>query len=462
MGITNRIYSHAPIALQNLLLSSYGAYLGWLRYGVDYRKALTRLRSLENLPREKWKVVQDDELQKLITHAIEKCSYYSENFHGLKTQIQAIRTDNLHQHFPLLRKDTVRSQAESFYAREKQKRHTSINTSGSTGSPLSVLTTKTSISTNYAFFENFLNSHGVSHRDKSATFAGRMIIPPNQINPPYWRHNTAQNTWLLSSYHLSEESCGAYIAFLSDLKPTFIDSYPSAIATLARHINKHQISHKIRPRVIVTSSESLSTEARNEIEEAFSCKVADQYGNAEMAGFIAQCPQGSYHANPFYGLIEVVDNEGAPLPYGATGNLALTGFINPSMPLIRYVIGDSAALTEFSCACGSSFPVVSELLGRTDDLIVLADGRKIGRMDPLFKGLHGITEAQIIQKAISSIEAHVVYSPECVNKQEVGVLLAAAIKDRLNADIEIEVLEVPSIPKGANGKFKSVISLVQR
>ncbi len=461
MGVANSFYDRVPIGLQNVLLSLYGAYLGWLRYGEDYRRACAEISALETLSQLELEAYQSRQLEVLIRYAIEQAPYYASNYADLKNKIDKINVNNLKDFFPLLKKGVVRDNPEAFYAKQQGTRYTTINTSGSTGSPLSVLTTRASVSRNYAFFERFLNVHGVSHRDKSATFAGRMIIPSTQMAPPYWRHNIAQNTWLLSSYHLSDATCGAYIDFLNELGPLYIDSYPSAVATLARYINKHRIIHKIRPRIIVTSSESLTDEARQEIMQAFSCEVADQYGNAEMAGFIAQCQEGQYHANSLYGVVEVVDKRGAPVPPGTVGDLALTGFVNTSMPLIRYVIGDSAMLSTQHCACGSHFPVVKELLGRTDDLIILPDGRRIGRMDPLFKGIDGIVEAQIIQISVDHIEVHVVYSANCADKQGVGVMLKTAIRGRLNAEINVEIKDVSSIKKGANGKFKSVVSLVE-
>lgn len=462
MGFANKVYELSPVFLQECMLSLYGLHLGRLRYGSEFQESLAEIISCERLSGVEIEERQSELLRRVVFHALQHSGYYIKNYRNLLRNVSAIDSKNLREFFPLLSKDVVRNNMESFYAKESGVKYSLINTSGSTGSPLIVLTSRKSISRNYAFFERFLNTHGVSYKDRSATFAGRMIIPPHQQEPPYWRRNMAQNTWLMSSYHLSDVTCGEYVRFLDELRPSFIDSYPSAITTLARFINKHRVSHAIRPKVIVTSSESLTDDARQEIEDAFGCRVADQYGNAEMAGFIAQCEHGSYHANPYYGLMEVVDAEGNPVPPGTVGNLALTGFVNPSMPLIRYLVGDSVVLSESRCQCGREFPVVREIMGRTDDLIILADGRKIGRMDPLFKGLDGLSEAQIIQRQLDQFEVRVVYANDSVNRQEVVQKLSSAIRSRLNADVNVVVTQVSSIEKGANGKFKSVVSLVRQ
>ena len=49
------------------------------------------------------------------------------------------------------------------------------------------------------------------------------------------------------------------------------------------------------------------------------------------------------------------------------------------------------------CACGRSFPLIDQVIGRVDDPVKLTDGRSVGRLDHIFKGLDGILEAQIRQ-----------------------------------------------------------------
>ena len=78
-----------------------------------------------------------------------------------------------------------------------------------------------------------------------------------------------------------------------------------------------------------------------------------------------------------------------------TGEAVTTGYGNRAMPLIRYRVGDTVTLTETPCACGSPQPVLHEVVGRTDDLLILPDGRVVGRLDPVFKGLAGLEEVQI-------------------------------------------------------------------
>ncbi len=89
-----------------------------------------------------------------------------------------------------------------------------------------------------------------------------------------------------------------------------------------------------------------------------------------------------------------------------------TGFNNASMPLIGYRCGDLVrpAPSKERCACGRWFPLIERIVGRVDDSIKLPDGRSLGRLDHLFKGVEGILEAQIRQDRLDALTIRVVPS----------------------------------------------------
>ncbi len=191
----------------------------------------------------------------------------------------------------------------------------------------------------------------------------------------------------------------------------------------------------------------------------FCCPVRDQYGSAEMAGFFAECEHGRYHVAPEYGIVEVVDADGAPVPIGGMGELCLTGFINPAMLLIRYLIGDAGRLSASSCACGRHAPVVESVEGRIDDVIITPSGRHVGRLDPAFKGMVGIRESQILQTASDQVLVRIVSDDR---SQVNGAGLVSNLTERIGTDVHIRIEFVDSIGKEANGKFRSVKSLLPR
>jgi phenylacetate-CoA ligase len=124
------------------------------------------------------------------------------------------------------------------------------------------------------------------------------------------------------------------------------------------------------------------------------------------------------------------------------------------MPLVRYEIGDSAARLEGPCGCGSSWTTFRQIIGRVDDVIVTPDGRRVGRIDHIFKGLHGIRECQVIQETARLIRLKIVMSGEFDQETQ----LLENIRERLGPAMQVELERVERIPRTSSGKFRSVIN----
>ena len=83
-----------------------------------------------------------------------------------------------------------------------------------------------------------------------------------------------------------------------------IMGFPSSLYLLARCTLEQDVP-PLRFEVAITSGELLMPEQREVIERAFGCRVSDQYGCSENCVFAAQCPEGSMHVSPDFGVLEV-------------------------------------------------------------------------------------------------------------------------------------------------------------
>ena len=462
MELINNLYNLSPTFIQNILITGYGYKLKKQRYGNTFRRYYKELLESQYYSSEELDNLQFKYFEELLVHATSHVPFYRDIVSKERININEVNLNNYTSYFPVITKELLRTRTNDFITTENiHEKLISNFTSGSSGTPLKVATSISALQRNYAFFNRFLTWAGVKYGDRCATFAGRVFIPPKQSKPPYWRYNLASNTLLLSSYHISPENITYYIRALEKFNPVFIDSYPSAIYQLAKHIVVNNHKHKITLSAIITSSETLFDYQRTTIEKAFNCKVYDHLGCAEMSTFITQCEHGKYHVNPEYGLIEVLDDDDNPVAPGEPGKLICTGLFNNVMPLIRYKLGDTIILSSDKCQCGRNFPVVKSILGRTDDLIIGCDGRKIGRLDPIFKKLDGtIKETQIIQTDLSNIIIKIA-AEENYNKQNTAIILSE-LKARVGDCMNFKVEYVSSIPKSSSGKFKTVVSLVNK
>jgi phenylacetate-CoA ligase len=135
--------------------------------------------------------------------------------------------------------------------------------------------------------------------------------------------------------------------------------------------------------------------------------------------------------------------------------------MNADMPLIRYEAGDRGALAsgQDQCSCGRSLPVLERVEGRLDDVLLTRDGRRIGRLDPVFKADLPIREAQIVQESLDLFKVRIV--PAQGYKPKDGEAIVKRLQDRLGR-IEVVLELVERIPRSANGKFRAVVSNLKK
>ncbi len=450
-AFATRAYFAAPVWVQNLLISAYGVKLRRLRYGPMQQEALARLRQSERWSAGELAALQLRELNRVVESARRTVPLFAAR--GLPgaplDSLERIRD------LPLLAKlDLQRAREEVTSSDFRGQRLEEVHTGGTTGTPLTIWCDRPTLQRNYAFFARFREWAGVAPEAPVATFAGRTLVPPEQKTPPFWRRNAAANTLLFSSYHLAPDTVEAYVRQLEVFRPELIDSYPSSLEPIARHILARG-GAAVRPTAIVTSSETLTPEVRQLLETAFATRVFDHYGAAEMAALVTQCAAGSYHVNPEFGILEVL-KDGEPARPGESGELVATGFINPVMPLIRYRTGDSAVQGDGGCPCGRAFPTIQAIEGRRDDVLVTPDGRRIGRLDPIFKAVATLLETRIVQDAADHVRVELVLQAPLAAEEEAS--LRRELANRLGPAMRITLLRVDQLPRTARGKVRAVVN----
>jgi phenylacetate-CoA ligase len=252
----------------------------------------------------------------------------------------------------------------------------------------------------------------------------------------------------------------SYLEALIQHRVRYLMGYSSSLYMLALHaIGRGR--QDLQLAVCISNAEPLYGHQRQMIAKAFHSPVCQTYGMAEIVTAASECPFGTMHLWPEVGIVEILDDEGNPVHPGETGHLVCTGLLNDDMPLIRYRIGDKASFPSdpARCACGRTLPILASIEGRVDDTIICPDGRRIGRLDPVFKGALPVTEAQIIQETPTSILVKVVPGLGYSNSTE--EILKKRIFRRLGKGIKIIIEPVHQIPRGPSGKFKAVVSLLR-
>ena len=460
MSVFDQLYNNSPPWFQNVMLSTYGIKLRYDRYWGEYHSYLKFLMKSQWYELEQFSQLQLAMLRDFISHAYNNVPYYRELFGQMGLKPEDIQTLEDIKHIPILEKKTLRLNPDSFRAQNyKHYNLVSLHTSGTTGTPMTIYTSRSCWRRRWAFVERFYQWSNLTNTNRSARFSGRIIIPPGQEdNKIFWRYNLANNQVLFSTYHMSDENVKYYVDKLKKFNPVYIDGYPSAIYILAKYLERNGAEGHITPRAILTTAETLLDYQRDVIEQVFKTKVYDQYASTEGAPFITECEYGNLHINPESGIFEFLKPDNTPADFGEMAQLCVTSFVTKAMPLIRYKIGDWAIKKAGHCGCGRKMPLVETIVGRVEDILYTKQRGYVGRLDPIFKKLpNSIVEAQIIQEDIDRITILIV--PDRITFQSSHLdMLEEELKYRLGSDIHITKEIVESIPRGAAGKFKAVIS----
>lgn len=454
-----KLYLRCPAIVQNTLVSILGCREKYLRYSGIYKEYY---RSIVENPKKNSQQVeryQTEQLKKIIYTVGSEVPYYQELFSQIRLPSQdKFRLSDM-ETIPILERETIRSRSNDFIKLAiNRKKLISLHTTGTTGTPLKIFCTAEVRQKNYAFFSRFLNSLGIDPHGSRATMGSRLVVRAEQTKPPFWRYSVFQKSLFLSSYHLSDCNIESYIDVLRKMKPSYIDAFPSSVYAISSYALRNNISLHGITKAIVTSSESLHHYQRKTIEETFGVPVYDQYGSVEMCVFIAQCKSGQYHLNYDYSHVELLNESGKRARPGEEAEVICTGFINDTMPLIRYNMGDRVLMPseeQALCDCGSKFPVIKKVLGRNDDVVQTPDGRRIGRLSGVFRG-YPVREAQYRQYKPDEIELLIVKDSEYNSITEKSILME--LQKRTGLSLKVIIKYVDSIERGKGGKRRLVIS----
>ena len=154
----------------------------------------------------------------------------------------------------------------------------------------------------------------------------------------------------------------------------------------------------------------------------------------------------------------MVDEQNRPCGPGASGRVLLTTLHNYAAPLIRYDIGDRAALAPDSpCGCGRGLPLLTRVSGKERPPLLLSDG---GRKDSHALGgalnnLDGVYQFQLVQHRVDRFTLNLVPAPGYTNAH--GERFAQALRDYVDGPVSIALKLHPGRIPSPNGKLRSIV-----
>lgn len=163
------------------------------------------------------------------------------------------------------------------------------------------------------------------------------------------------------------------IQFMMDFHTTALCATSSYALLLSEEIKKRGIKEKLSLKKGIIGSERWGEKMRNRIASDLGVKLYDIYGLTEIygPGIGISCDYANgIHLWDDYIYFEIVDPKtGRNLPDGEVGELVITTLLKEGAPLVRYRTHDLTRIIPGNCPCGSRFPRIDIITGRTDDMV---------------------------------------------------------------------------------------------
>lgn len=163
------------------------------------------------------------------------------------------------------------------------------------------------------------------------------------------------------------------------IRPDSIMCVPSFILKLVQYAEEHGIDYRNSSiRRIIGIGEGLRNQdfslnlLGSKIKEKWNVDLFATYSSTEMGATFSECPEGrGGHVHPELIIVEIIGEDGMPVPDGQSGEIVVTTLGVEGMPLLRFRTGDIAAKVVEPCACGRNSYRLTPLVGRKNNMIKL-------------------------------------------------------------------------------------------
>jgi phenylacetate-CoA ligase len=246
-----------------------------------------------------------------------------------------------------------------------------------------------------------------------------------------------------------------------ELGSTVIGATSSFALLLAELVERRGLRDQIALRVGIVGSERWGDVARRRIESLLAIKTFDLYGLTELwgPGTGVECERhDGIHVWSDHYLVEIIDPETLlPVPPGTLGEVVVTTLTKQATPLVRYRTRDLSYLYPEPCPCGSPYPRIARIEGRSDDQVkirgvifmpaqvdtVLADVDGAG---PEFQ-VH--IERDAAGRDALAIRVEADGGPGLVDE------LARRLRDKIGLRVDVELVAPGALPR-SEGKTRRV------
>ena len=256
------------------------------------------------------------------------------------------------------------------------------------------------------------------------------------------------------------------IQMMMDLKSTVITATSSYALLLAEEITKRGLKDRIYLKKGVIGSERWSEKMRSSIREKLGIELYDIYGLTEIYGpgiGINCSKQSGMHYWDDYIYIEIIDPAtGRPVPDGEEGEIVITTLVKEGAPLIRFRTHDISRIIPGDCPCGSKYPRLDMIKGRSDDMFKVHGVNMFpSQVEELLAMVDGVSSEYNINIAHDEEKNRdvILVTAEAegrVNFERTALKIRELFKSRIGVTPKITIVPIGTLPRSEK-KAKRVI-----
>jgi phenylacetate-CoA ligase len=332
------------------------------------------------------------------------------------------------------------------------------SSSGTTGTPVIIPYTAKDVDDWAKMFKRCYEFAGITDKDRI------------QITPGYglWTagigfQNGAEKLGAMA-VPMGPGNTDKQLQFMMDLKTTVLCATSSYALLLAEEIEKRGIKDKVYLKKGVIGSERWGEKMRKRISAELGIELYDIYGLTEIygPGIGINCIHDTgMHIWDDYVYLEIIDPKtGENVPDGEFGEIVLTTLVKEGAPLIRYRTHDISRIIPGECPCGSHFPRIDVIQGRSDDMVKFKGVNFFPKQIEEILALYPEVSSEY-QIRISHLEGRdtlrlYVETTGDVDFMNLAKRLEASVKSKIGFTPLVKVVEVGVLPRSEK-KTKRVI-----
>ena len=419
------------------------------------KKAKAALEEIKNIPESEYAAYVERKKKEIVEYHLKNTGFYREFFGSKKFESW--------EQVPVMKKADLQRPLEERFSRGFNRKNSYVGkTSGSSGHPFIFAKDKFCHALSWAEFNDRYRWYGID-LDKSAQarFYG---IPLDRLG--YFKERLKDRIgyrYRFPIFDLSESKMEEFLQEFQKKDFDYINGYTSSIVLFAKYLRKKNVVLKQlcpKLKLCIVTSEMFFEEDKELLERHFGVPVINEYGASELGLLAFQDEQKDWILNSETMFVEVVDNQGKPLPNGEEGRIVITSLFNTAHPFIRYDIGDTGSLAEESTP---KKPILKRLLGRTNDVAILPSGKVVPGLTFYYVTKSIIEDDGAIKEFVVQQTKpgafHILYVSEETLTQKQEKKIKAAMSTYLEDGLLLNFEHKQMLNRSKRGKLKQFESL---